>query len=139
MGAEGIALENKIKEIISKSELRIIGPNCLGVMNPCYGLNATFASAMAKPGNVGFISQSGAMCTAVLDWSFTDNVGFSAFISIGSMMDVNWGDLIYYLGDDHHTHSIVIYMESIACARDFLSAAREVALTKPIIIIKVIK
>ena len=91
---------------------------------------------MARPGNVGFISQSGALCTAVLDWSLRENVGFSAFVSIGSMLDVGWGDLIDYLGDDPHTHSIVIYMESIGDARSFLSAAREVALTKPIIVIK---
>jgi acetyltransferase len=105
-------------------------------MNPVSGLNATFANAIARPGNVGFISQSGALCTSILDWSFRENVGFSAFISIGSMLDVNWGDLIYYLGDDPATRSIVIYMESIGDARAFLSAAREVALTKPIIVIK---
>jgi acetyltransferase len=91
---------------------------------------------MARPGNVAFISQSGAICTAALDWSFDENVGFSAFISIGSMLDVGWGDLINYLGDDPNTHSIVIYMEAIGDARSFLSAAKEVARTKPIIVIK---
>src|SRR5690606_25087877 len=94
------------------------------------------ARGMARPGNVGFISQSGALCTAVLDWSFRENVGFSAFVSIGSMLDVDWGDLIYYLGDDERTKSIVIYMETIGNAQSFLSAAREVSLTKPIIVIK---
>src|ERR1019366_1497356 len=108
----------------------------LGVMSPLTGLNATFASAIARPGNVGFISQSGALCTAVLDWSLRELVGFSAFISIGSMLDVGWGDLIYYLGNDPRTRSIVIYMETIGDARGFLSAAREVALNKPIIVIK---
>ncbi|MEO1208928.1 MAG: bifunctional acetate--CoA ligase family protein/GNAT family N-acetyltransferase [Cyanobacteria bacterium J06638_20] len=136
IGAEGIALEQQIREQLQRSSLRLIGPNCLGIMNPLTGLNATFASHMARPGNVGFISQSGALCTAVLDWSFQENVGFSAFVSIGSMLDVDWGDLIYYLGDDPRTQSIVIYMESIGNARSFLSAAREVALTKPIIVIK---
>ncbi len=135
-GERGIALEQQIVEHLRSSQLRLLGPNCLGLMNPRRGLNATFASTMARPGNVGFISQSGALCTAVLDWSFPENVGFSAFISIGSMLDIGWGDLIYYLGDDPHTHSIVIYMESIGDARSFLSAAREVALTKPIILIK---
>ncbi|NEO56194.1 MAG: bifunctional acetate--CoA ligase family protein/GNAT family N-acetyltransferase [Okeania sp. SIO3B5] len=135
IGPEGIELERQIMAT-ARGKMRIIGPNCLGLMNPHSGLNATFASTMANPGNVGFISQSGAFCTAVLDWSFPENVGFSAFISIGSMLDVDWGDLIYYLGDDHHTKSIVIYMESIGNARSFLSAAREVALTKPIIVIK---
>jgi acetyltransferase len=114
----------------------LIGPNCLGIMNPHLGLNATFAAGIAQPGTVGFISQSGALCSAILDWSFHENVGFSAFISIGSMLDVGWGDLIDYLGDDPHTQSIVIYMEAIGNARSFLSAAREVALTKPIIVIK---
>lgn len=135
IGPEGIELEKRILEI-AKGKMRIIGPNCLGLMNPHTGLNATFASKMARPGNLGFISQSGAFCTAVLDWSLPENVGFSAFISIGSMLDVDWGDLIYYLGDDPNTKSIVIYMESIGDARSFLSAAREVAITKPIIIIK---
>lgn len=135
IGEPGRELERQVQEI-AQGKIRIIGPNCLGVMNPRTGLNATFASRIARPGNVGFISQSGAICTAVLDWSVPENVGFSAFISIGSMIDVNWGDLIYYLGDDPYTHCIVIYMESIGDARSFLSAAREVALTKPIIIIK---
>ncbi|MFW9258092.1 bifunctional acetate--CoA ligase family protein/GNAT family N-acetyltransferase [Nostoc sp. CALU 546] len=135
-GAEGIALEQQILEQAHRGKMRIIGPNCLGVMSPRTGLNATFASTMARPGNVGFISQSGALCTAILDWSFRENVGFSAFVSLGSMLDVGWGDLIYYLSDDPHTKSIVIYMESIGNARSFLSAAREVALTKPIIVIK---
>jgi len=135
-GAEGVALEQQILEQAHRGKMRIIGPNCLGVMSPRTGLNATFASTMARPGNVGFISQSGALCTAILDWSFRENVGFSAFVSLGSMLDVGWGDLIYYLGDDPQTKSIVIYMESIGNARSFLSAAREVALTKPIIVIK---
>jgi acetyltransferase len=135
-GAAGVELERQVMEEARRSGMRIIGPNCLGVMAPRTGLNATFASAMARPGDVGFISQSGALCTAVLDWSLGENVGFSAFISIGSMLDVDWGDLIDYLGDDAHTRSIVIYMESIGNARSFLSAAREVALTKPIIILK---
>ena len=134
-GAAGIELERQVMAA-SRGKMRIIGPNCLGVMNPLTGLNATFASTIAQPGNVGFISQSGALCTAILDWSLQENVGFSAFVSIGSMLDINWGDLIYYLGDDPHTQSIVIYMESIGNARSFLSAAREVALTKPIIVLK---
>jgi acetyltransferase len=119
-----------------RGRMRIIGPNCLGVMNPLKGLNATFASTIARPGNVAFISQSGALCTAVLDWSIKENVGFSSFVSIGSMLDVNWGDLIDYFGNDPRTQSIIIYMESIGDARAFLSAAREVSLSKPIIVIK---
>ena len=135
-GPKGVELERRILEIARRSGMRIVGPNCLGVMSPITGLNATFAGAMALPGNVGFISQSGALCTSVLDWSFKEKVGFSAFVSIGSMLDVDWGDLIYYLGNDPHTESIVIYMESVGDARSFLSAAREVSFTKPVIVIK---
>jgi len=136
IGPEGVKLEEKILLEAHRGKMRVIGPNCLGVMNPLTGLNATFATAAAQPGNVAFISQSGALCTSVLDWSFKEHVGFSAFVSIGSMLDVGWGDLIYHLGDDPHTNSIVIYMETIGDARAFLSAAREVALAKPIIVIK---
>jgi acetyltransferase len=134
-GEHGKELERQISQII-QGKMRLIGPNCLGVMNPIRGLNATFAHTVARPGNVAFISQSGALCTAVLDWSLRENVGFSAFVSIGSMLDVNWGDLVDYFGSDPRTHSIVIYMESIGDARSFLSAAREVSLTKPVIVIK---
>ena len=136
IGPEGLAYERQVVEEARKGGMRIIGPNCLGLMNPLSGLNATFARGMALPGNVGFISQSGALCTAVLDWSLREQVGFSAFISIGSMADVGWGDLIDYLGNDPRTRSILLYMETIGDARSFLSAAREVALTKPIICIK---
>jgi acetyltransferase len=136
IGEAGIRLEQEVLAEARRGQMRIIGPNCLGVMCPPTGLNATFASTLARPGNVGFISQSGALCTSILDWSLRENVGFSAFISIGSMVDIGWGDLIDYLGDDPNTHSIVIYMESIGDARSFLSAAREVALSKPIIVIK---
>jgi acetyltransferase len=135
VGEEGAELERQILEI-ARGKMRIVGPNCLGVMMPNRNLNATFAGSMARPGNVAFISQSGAICTAVLDWSFEENVGFSAFISIGSMLDINWGDLIYYLGNDPNTRSIVIYMESVGNARAFLSAAKEVSRSKPIIVIK---
>jgi acetyltransferase len=135
-GASGAALEQQVLNEARRGPMRIIGPNCLGVICPATGLNATFAADMPALGHVGFISQSGALCTAVLDWSLRAHVGFSAFISIGSMLDVSWGDLIDHLGDDPQTTSIVLYMESIGNARSFLSAAREVALTKPIIVIK---
>lgn len=135
-GPAGAELERQILAEARRGQMRIIGPNCLGVMVPRLNYNATFASTLARPGSVGFISQSGALCTAVLDWSLRENVGFSAFVSIGSMLDVGWGDLIHHLGDDPYTKSIVIYMESVGHARAFLSAAREVALSKPIIVIK---
>jgi acetyltransferase len=137
IGKAGAALEQEILTEARRGGMRIIGPNCLGLMNPLVGLNATFAGAIARAGNVAFISQSGALCTSILDWSLGENVGFSAFVSIGSMLDVGWGDLIEYLGDDPHTQSIVLYMESIGDAHAFLSAAREVAMDKPIIVLKV--
>ncbi|MBZ5721496.1 MAG: bifunctional acetate--CoA ligase family protein/GNAT family N-acetyltransferase [Acidobacteriia bacterium] len=135
-GEKGKELERQILERMQGSGMRLIGPNCLGVMNPLSGLNATFGSNIARPGNVAFISQSGALCTAILDWCQKEMVGFSAFVSVGSMLDVGWGDLIDYLGNDPRTHSIVMYMESVGDARSFLSAAREVSLNKPIIVIK---
>ena len=135
-GAEGIALEKQIQEHLRRSSLRLVGPNCLGIMNPTIGLNATFAKDTPKAGSVAFLGQSGALLTAILDWSQREQVGFSAIVSTGSMLDVGWGDLIYHFGDDPHTKSILIYMESVGDARSFMSAAREVALTKPIIVIK---
>jgi acetyltransferase len=135
-GPEGEALERQILATARANGMRIVGPNCLGVMRPPTGLNATFATGIAASGSVGFVSQSGALLTAVLDWSAREKVGFSAVVSLGSMLDVGWGDVITYFGNDAATQSIVIYMETIGDARSFLSAAREVALTKPIIIIK---
>ncbi len=136
MGPPGAELEGKILTIARRHGMRIVGPNCLGVMSPVSGLNATFAHGMAHRGRVAFLSQSGALCTAILSWSLQANVGFSAFVSLGSMLDVGWGDLIDYFGRDSQTDSILLYMETVGDARAFLSAAREVALAKPIIVLK---
>ncbi|MEG3436403.1 bifunctional acetate--CoA ligase family protein/GNAT family N-acetyltransferase [Pannus brasiliensis CCIBt3594] len=127
--------EEEIRSI-SRGKLRILGPACTGIINPRVGLNATLAPIQPKAGNLGFISQSGAIASAVLDWSLTENVGFSSFISLGSPLDIDWSDLLYYLGDDPLTKSIVIYVESIGNARSFLSAAREVSINKPIVAIR---
>jgi acetyltransferase len=135
-GPDGARLEDEIKKHLLRGSLRLIGPNCMGFMNPIIGLNATFAKSMPKKGSVAFLSQSGALQTAILDWSQKEQVGFSAIVSTGSMLDIGWGDLIYYFGDDPHTKSILVYMESVGDARSFLSAAREIALSKPIIVIK---
>lgn len=135
-GPAGAELENQIQEQLRGSNTRLLGPNCLGVMNPLLGMNATFAQDIARPGSVAFLSQSGALLTAILDWSLEQEVGFSAIVSTGSMLDIGWGDLIEYFGDDPDTRSILLYMESVGDARSFLSAAREVALRKPIIVIK---
>jgi acetyltransferase len=135
-GPAGAELEARVFAAARRGGMRIVGPNCLGVMSPPNGLNATFAAGMARPGRVAFLSQSGALLTAILDWSVSEEVGFSAFVSTGSMLDVGWGDLIDYFGNDPATRAIVMYMESIGDARAFLSAAREVALAKPIVVIK---
>lgn len=135
-GEEGAKLEKQIVEIARKGGMRIVGPNCLGVINSYTGLNATFAAEMPHKGHLAFISQSGALGSAILDWSRIANIGLSSFVSIGSMADLAWGDLLSYFGKDDNTHSIFIYMESIGNARSFLSAARKVSLTKPIILIK---
>lgn len=134
-GETGKALERQVGEI-ARGKMRIIGPNCLGVMNPVGGLNANFAKEMVPAGRLAFISQSGALGTAVLDWCIRERVGLSGFVSVGSMLDVSWGDLIDHYGQDPYTDSIAIYMESIGDARTFLSAAREVAMSKPILVIK---
>lgn len=136
IGEEGAKREAQILQRARAAQMRIIGPNCLGVMSPVTGLNATFARGMARSGNIGLISQSGALLTAVLDWGFAENVGFSHVVSVGSVLDVSWGDLLYYMGDDDRTKAIVLYMESVGNARSFLSAAREVSLSKPIIVLK---
>jgi acetyltransferase len=135
-GAQGAALEEEIKTLLGPSSLRLVGPNCLGIMNPRIGLNATFAKDAPQAGSVAFLSQSGALLSSILDWSQREQVGFSAIVSTGSMLDVGWADLLYHFGDDPHTKSILLYMESVGDARSFLSAAREVALSKPIIVIK---
>ena len=135
-GLDGLALEYQILDIARRTGLRIVGPNSLGVMSPVSGLNATSAATAARTGSIAFISQSGALCNAVLDWSRKMTVGFSHFVSVGTMLDVGWGDLVAYMGDDPRTKSIVIYMESIGDARGFLSSAREVAFSKPIIVLK---
>ena len=121
-GPEGAKLEQEIQAELRRGTMRLLGPNCLGLMNPGLGLNATFAEDIARPGNVAFLSQSGALLTAILDWSFREEVGFSAIVSTGSMLDLGWGDLISFFGEDPQTHSILLYMESIGDARGFLSA-----------------
>jgi acetyltransferase len=135
LGEEGRALERQVRDLAT-GNLRLVGPNCLGVIYPPGNLNASFAADMALPGSVALLSQSGAVCTSILDWSRSVHVGFSAFVSVGAMVDVDFATLIDYFGDDPGTRSIVLYMESVGNARSFLSAARAVARTKPIIVVK---
>ncbi len=135
-GDSGHKMSDTILEYGRKYNMRIIGPNCLGFIKPSINLNVSFANKSALPGNIAFISQSGALCTAILDWSVEQKVGFSHFVSIGSMIDVGFDDLIDYFGSDPHTSSIVIYMESMTHARRFMSAARAFSRNKPIIVLK---
>lgn len=137
LGAAGAELESRIQAEASRFEgMRIIGPNCLGVIAPHVGLNASFAAAMPPKGRVAFISQSGALCTSVLDWALTERVGFSYFISVGNMLDVGMGDLIDFLALDEHTDAILLYIESLQRPREFMSAARGFTRKKPIIAFK---
>ncbi|MEM2971216.1 MAG: bifunctional acetate--CoA ligase family protein/GNAT family N-acetyltransferase [Candidatus Bathyarchaeia archaeon] len=136
IGAEGKALEDEILKIKNRYDLRIIGPNCLGIIRPSINLNATFVNKMPKPSKIAFISQSGALGAAILDWAIQENIGFSNFVSVGSMVDVDFGDLIDYFGTDPETKSILMYIEGLTDARKFLSAARHFARTKPIIVVK---
>jgi acetyltransferase len=135
-GKAGQKLEQQVTSIANSYGLRIIGPNCLGYIRPGLNLNVTFAHVMPEPGRIAFFSQSGAMGTAILDWATANKVGFSAFVSVGSMSDVDFGDLIDYFGADPRTSSIIMYMEAITDARKFMSAARHFAKTKPIIVVK---
>jgi acetyltransferase len=135
LGEKGRALEREIKGL-AQGKMRVVGPNCLGIIHPHSGLNASFASSMAQPGRVALLSQSGAICTAILDWARASRIGFSSFVSVGTMLDVDFADLLDYFGDDPHTRSIVLYMESIGDVRKFASAARAVARTKQVIAVK---
>jgi len=136
-GEEGRILEDQVKAEKAKfPDMRVIGPNCLGILVPGLNMNVSFANGMPRKGHVAFISQSGALCTSVLDWAYDSNIGFSYFVSIGNSMDVNFGDLIDYFGQDPNTKSIVLYVESLANARTFMSAARAFSRGKPIIVYK---
>ncbi|SHE74925.1 acetyltransferase [Mariniphaga anaerophila] len=136
-GKEGKILEQQVKDERAKfPDMRVIGPNCLGILVPGLNMNVSFAAGMPKKGHVAFISQSGALCTSVLDWAYESNIGFSNFVSIGNSMDVSFGDLIDYFGQDPETKSIVLYVESIADAHTFMSAARAFSRKKPIIVYK---
>ncbi len=136
-GPEGAELERQVREVQMQFEgMRIIGPNCLGIIAPKMNLNASFSTGMPRAGNVAFISQSGALCTSVLDWAAQGKIGFSYFVSIGNTLDVDFGDLIDYFGEDEQTKSIILYIESVKNVRKFMSAARPFARNKPIIVYK---
>lgn len=136
-GPAGLALEEALLAEARRFEgLRVLGPNCLGLISPGRSLNASFAGAMPRPGHVAFVSQSGALCTSVLDWAAEEKIGFSHFVSTGNMADVDFGDLIDYLGEDEETKSIILYIESVRDARKFMTAGRAFARMKPIVVYK---
>ena len=135
-GAEGAAIERAILEAAKPSGIRVIGPNCLGIINTAVNLNASFAHQLPLSGRIAFLSQSGAVCTSVLDLAMREKVGFSHFVSLGSMADVDFADMIDYLGTIKEVESIVMYVENITNIRNFMSAARSVSRIKPIIALK---
>lgn len=136
-GKEGLKLETKIRKIAHAHDgMRIVGPNSLGVIVPRIGLNASFAATMPRPGQLAFISQSGALCTSVLDWAEQQNVGFSYFVSIGNMLDISFAHLIDYAAEMGDTKSVMLYVESIPEARLFVSASRAYARTMPLVAYK---
>jgi acetyltransferase len=136
VGEQGREIEEKIQRIAYPGGLRIVGPNCMGVIHPGANLNASFASEMPLTGNLAFVSQSGAICSAILDLAFKERIGFSHFVSIGSMLDLDFGDMIDYLGNDSSAKSILLYIESLTNFRKFMSAARSVSRIKPIVVLK---
>ncbi|MGE5342282.1 MAG: bifunctional acetate--CoA ligase family protein/GNAT family N-acetyltransferase [Candidatus Omnitrophota bacterium] len=136
-GPKGIELENQIIAELKKFPgMRILGPNCLGVIVPHLSLNISFAEGMPKAGHIAFISQSGALCASVLDWALEEKIGFSYFVSIGNALDVDFSDLIDYFGEDQMTKSSILYIESIRQARKFMTAARAFARSMPIVAYK---
>lgn len=137
VGAQGLKLEQALVENAHRYGLRFIGPNCLGLMRPDTGLNCTFNKGSASPGKIALVSQSGALCTAILDWAAANNIGFSAVISTGISADIDFGDVLDYLVNDPKTRSILLYIEGIHHARSFMSGLRAAARVKPVIALKV--
>lgn len=135
-GAAGKALEQTMLDTARRYGIRLIGPNCLGVLRPDVGLNATFSRGSARVGRLAFVSQSGALCTAILDWAAPRRIGFSAVISLGNAADIDFGEVLDYLAFDAHTDSILLYVEGIRDARSFLSSLRAAARLKPVIVLK---
>lgn len=136
--SSGVNLQAEVLHIAQRSGMRILGPNCLGVMSSASRLNATFAHLNILPGNISFVSQSGALCASVLDWAGANKIGFSHVVSLGDLGDIDFGDLLDYLGSDAQTSAILLYIESIGVgrAREFMSAARAAARNKPVIAVK---
>ncbi len=136
IGEEGRLRSKQLKTVLDRYGIRMIGPNCLGLMRPGIGLNATFASMPARAGSLALVSQSGAVCTAILDWAATTEVGFSSVISLGGAIDIDFGEVLDFLVHDMETKSVLLYVEGIRDARGFLSALRAASRVKPVIVFK---
>ncbi len=136
VGEEGDLIEAEIRAEAAKAGVRYLGPNCMGLLCPPNRLNASFAAHSAEPGSLALLSQSGAICSAILDLAASEKIGFSHFVSIGSMADLDFADMIDYLGNDRRARSIIVYMENMTRHRKFMSAARSVSRVKPIIVVK---
>ena len=137
IGEEGLRLEERVTALVQRYGMRMMGPNCLGIIRPDKHLNITFGHTVAKPGNVAFVSQSGAICTAILDWAEKNDIGFSAVVSTGISADLDFGDYLDYLASDQKTKSILLYIEGIKNSRRFMSSLRAAARVKPVIALKV--
>src|SRR6516164_4932686 len=136
LGERGRSLQQATLDAARPHLMRIVGPNCVGIMVPRLGLDATFSHLTAPTGNIAFLSQSGAMVTAMLDWAVPRDIGFSHVVSLGDMADVDFGDMLDYLAADQHTRAILLYVESVAHGRKFMSAARAAARLKPVLVLK---
>jgi acetyltransferase len=133
---KGQSLQDEVADVARAAGLRILGPNCVGLLVPSIGLNASFSPLSAKPGSVAFVSQSGALCTGIIDWAHMMGVGFSHFVSIGNAVETDVADIIEYLGSCSETSAILLYIESIVNGSKFIKVARKVSRLKPIIAIK---
>ncbi len=137
IGAEGRKLEDRVIDLVRRYDIRLMGPNCLGLIRPDIGLNITFGNNNATPGSLALVSQSGAICTAILDWAESNEIGFSAVVSTGIAADLDFGDYLDYLASDPRTKAILLYIEGIKDARRFMSSVRAAARIKPVIALKV--
>lgn len=136
MGETGHARAAEVEVVLKRYGMRVLGPNCIGAMRPSIGFNATFSNTQARPGSIALVSQSGAVCTAILDWAATTEIGFSSVVSLGGALDLDFGEVLDFLIHDTETKSILLYVEGIRNARSFISALRAATRIKPVIVMK---
>lgn len=136
IGGKGVARERELEQAVAETGIRVIGPNCIGIIDTAVGLNATFAASMPSKGHIGFFSQSGAMCLAILDWSLDNQIGFSKFISIGNKLDLTETEVLELMAADDDTRVILGYLEAVEDGRRFMEVAAEVTKVKPVVLFK---